>query len=167
MGGALDVTSEPGKGSKFSVWMPEHSGSGEGGSEALHLNDVRSGKGERLLVVDDEEALAALYAAVLQKIGYDVTTATGSVEAMELFARDPYAFDLVLTDMTMPGLTGDVLIERMKTLRPDVRAILCTGFSERLSEARLSALGVEAMLMKPISVATLDAAIRSALSGKG
>ncbi|MFO7884526.1 MAG: response regulator, partial [Desulfobacteraceae bacterium] len=103
---------------------------------------------ERILVVDDEASIVRLEEALLKKLGYKVSSRTGSIDALEKFKMDPYAFDLVLTDMSMPNMTGEKLAREMIAIRPDIPVILCTGFSERIDEQKAEAAGVKAFLMK-------------------
>lgn len=166
MGGAVTLQSAPGVGTKFSVWLPIHNGEGiaENTTQASHTCETGS---ERILVVDDEPALVDLYESMLGSLGYGVTVARGSLEALEIFKNAPCEFDLVITDMTMPAMTGDALTEKLKEVDPKVKVILCTGYSERLGEEKLKKLKVESLLMKPITMASLSEAIRKALGNKG
>jgi CheY-like chemotaxis protein len=107
---------------------------------------------ERLLFIDDEPALVHLGQAVLTQLGYDVTTCTSSVEALAAFQAAPQRFDLVITDYTMPQMTGDALTRALRRLRPDIPIILETGFSHTIDAEQAAGLGIDAFLLKPWTV---------------
>ncbi|MCX5875819.1 MAG: response regulator [Deltaproteobacteria bacterium] len=114
-------------------------------------------------MVDDEEMITGMLRVILQNLGYQVTICSGSLEALALVQHDPAAFDLLITDMTMPGLTGFELAQKALALRPDLPVILCTGFSELINKEQAKAMGIRAYLMKPVSVRELAQAARKAL----
>ncbi len=121
---------------------------------------------EQVLFVDDEESLVFTVKYKLQKLGYKVVAKQNPVNALELFNKEPDRFDLVITDMVMPEMTGDVLTEEVMKIRPDIPVILCTGFSENISEERAEALGVEAYVLKPVSTNEMAKTIRKVLDEK-
>ncbi len=121
---------------------------------------------ERVLLVDDENDLVEIGRLMLERLGYSVTTRTSSIEALELFKDDPGKFQVVITDMTMPNMTGDLLAQKLLDLRPELPVILCTGYSERMTEARAKEMGIKAFLMKPITVQDLSTAIRKVLGNR-
>ncbi len=163
-GGDVAVISEPGKGAAFSVYLPviKETQDIRPGLEAAPL----PGGCERILVVDDDVNIAGLVENMLASLGYQVTALTGSAEALRLFMEEPAAFDLVLTDMTMPQMTGAELAVKLLSLRPELPVLLCTGFSELMDEERAAALGLRALLMKPFSKTELACAVRAALNGE-
>ena len=118
---------------------------------------------ERILFIDDEHALIEIGSQMLERLGYEVVTRQGSVEALELFRAEPDKFDLVITDMTMPHMTGDKLARELMKIRPDIPVILCTGHSKLVSEAKAKDMGIRAFVMKPILKRTLAEAVRKAL----
>lgn len=118
---------------------------------------------ERILFVDDEEMLTELGQELITSLGYTVTATTNSNDALKLFSTDPNAFDLVITDMTMPGLTGMELSAELMAIRPDIPIILCTGFCEHINEKLAKENGVHNFLMKPYGRSTLSITIRNAL----
>ena len=146
-GGAVTVDSEPGKGSTFNVWLPSVDSEVKG--ERQGLESLPRGN-ERILFVDDESALAKVGEQTLETLGYRVVSRTSSLEALEVFRKQPDRFDLVITDMTMPSMTGDNLAKEVMKVRPDIPVILCTGYSERMSEGQARALGVRAFVIKPM-----------------
>jgi len=162
-GGGITVYSEPGKGSIVNIFLPtiEEAIS----SEAELMDELPTGD-ERILFIDDEKDLADLGKEMLQSIGYDVTTGTNSSEALETFRDKPHAFDLVITDMTMPGMTGLELARELRAIRPDVPIILSTGFSELINEKRVKELGVRELVMKPFTTIRLARIIRRILDAK-
>jgi len=160
-GGAVTVQSEPGKGSTFSVYLPRiQMAPGKPPEEGSCL--LPTGE-ERVLFVDDERLLAELGTKMLTPLGYQVTTATNSREALDRFRSDPSAFDLVITDHTMPGMTGAELAREVLHVRPDMPIILCTGFSENITEEKAGAIGIRKLLMKPLALRELAETIRKVL----
>jgi PAS domain S-box-containing protein len=159
-GGVILVHSEPGKGSTFDVYFPRtHSGamplvSGEA--------SVVGGR-ERVLVVDDDPAVAETTKIVLEQFGYAVTVRSGGQEALELFRKDPRRFDLVLSDQTMPYMTGDHLARELIRIRIDIPIILMTGYSETVDERKCTQLGIDRLLMKPVGPNDLARAVRDVL----
>ncbi|MGE5341409.1 MAG: response regulator [Candidatus Omnitrophota bacterium] len=146
-GGEIDVSSEPGNGTTFRVYFPITEALIEAPSESAgHV----IGGTERILFVDDEMSLAEMGKHLLEKLGYRVTVRTSSIDALETFRMIPDQFDLIITDQTMPNLTGIQLSEELLRIRPEIPVILCTGFSETVSKENFKALGVHAFVMKPI-----------------
>ncbi|MBW1767380.1 MAG: response regulator, partial [Deltaproteobacteria bacterium] len=145
--GAITVSSEQGKGTTFDVLFPRVQKDIEHEVEAFE--PLPSGN-ERILFVDDEKALADLGKQMLGRLGYKVFTRTSSIEALEAFRADPYKFDLIITDMTMPNMTGDVLAEEIMAIRPDIPIMLCTGFSERITKENAKKIGIREFAMKPL-----------------
>jgi CheY-like chemotaxis protein len=146
-GGAIDITSDPGKGTTVNVYFPLEN------IEMPLPEQVHKqipGGNERILFVDDEAVLAELGNVMLTSLGYRVTSRTSSIEALEAFRTRPHSFDLVITDMTMPNMRGDDLARELLKIRPDIPIILCTGFSEMISEEKAKTLGVRRLVMKPI-----------------
>ena len=158
--GALTVSSEPKKGTTFNVFLPRVEG---GVSTPVPVQEVFPPGTERILFVDDEVTLAELGTHMLEPFGYRVIKTTSSEEALETFRADPGAFDLLITDMTMPVLTGKELAREIKFLRPDLPIILCTGFSELINETKARESGIDAFLMKPYAVGDLVRTIHRVL----
>ena len=160
-GGAITVDSDLGKGVEFKIYLPlqREDASADGAKdEAL----IVGGK-ERILFIDDEAALVELATGILTGLGYLVVGRTGSIEALELFQSRPESFDLVITDMTMPNMTGSELAKQVLHIRPDIPVILCTGFSETMTQEKARAIGVKEFIMKPIVQRQIAAAIRRVL----
>ncbi len=161
--GDIRVASEPGRGTTVTVFLPMVGEAGDPGGKTDELF-LPSGT-ERILVVDDEPAIAGLIRQMLERLGYTAVAYTGSPDALEAFRSDIRAFDLVISDMTMPGMTGDRLAGELMALRPDIPVILCTGFSERMSRDIAGTIGVKGLLMKPIVKAEMAKMVRSILDG--
>jgi PAS domain S-box-containing protein len=159
--GYITVESEPGKGSTFDVYFPkiieEPAAEGTAGEEAVPI-----GK-ERILFVDDEEALVEMGEELLAELGYEVACRTSSREALALFKLDPSRFDLVVTDQTMPDMTGIQLAAELLSLRPEIPVILCTGFSYTANEESARAAGIKGFVMKPLTKRELARTIRKVL----
>lgn len=160
-GGDVTVQSESGKGATFQLYFPVIEREPEleessGPQELQHGN-------ERILVIDDEAQIAYLLAQMLEQMGYHVTTRTSSIEALEAFAAQPDKFDLIITDQTMPNLTGDQLADEIKRIREDIPIIVCTGFSEKITPQNAGKQGFSALLMKPVGRREMAKTIRDVL----
>ncbi len=118
---------------------------------------------ERILFIDDEEAIINIYSRAITKLGYKVDTRTDALGAMELLQKDPYLYDLVITDQTMPKLTGAELSKKILEIRKNMPIILCTGFSEKITPKNFQQLGIRGLLMKPIAQLEMAQAIRKVL----
>jgi len=160
IGGAIAVDSEPGKGSCFTIFLPVIE---DRPSDILPATLKVPGGSERILFVDDEPFQTDLGRQMLGRLGYRVQAFARSTEALEAFQADPGAFDLLITDMTMPEMTGDELARRVMALRPDMPVILCTGYSERITEETASALGIRGFVMKPVVISELALLLRKVL----
>ncbi len=160
-GGAIGAYSEKGKGSTFQVYLPLLADRVED-EEVIEAAPVVGGR-ERILFVDDEAVLAELGQKMLERLGYEVTALTSSLEALRLFRTDSEAFDLVITDYTMPHLTGAELAGEILKIRPRTPIIMCTGFSERITAQKAEALGLKRFLMKPLVTRQLAEAVREVL----
>ena len=160
--GDVTVESTPGTGSTFRVLLPRV-------SEDFSADDVgleTQGGKERILFVDDEDLLAELGKGRLEKLGYEVTAVADSTEALEVFLTEPSRFDLVVTDQTMPEMTGLDLAQRLLNIRPEIPVILCTGYSDSVSEEKALAMGIRGFLMKPLGKKELAEAVRRALDSE-
>ena len=160
-GGAITVESAPGRGTRFDLYFPhcdDHALTPPSPQTPLR------GRGERLLLVDDEAAIIRLWTAALTDLGYRVTAHTDSRAALEAFRETPEAFDLVITDQTMPQLTGEALAQELLRLRPRLPIIMCTGQFPVAAGARPGPLGVRATLLKPVSRLDLSLAIQRLLA---
>ena len=162
--GEIRVESEWGKGTTFNVYLPVIEQKPR--PEARFLPEVEHGAGERILLVDDEAPIVILMQEVLHSLGYEVAGRTSSLEAVAIFEKEPEGFDLVISDLSMPNLDGLELAERLRAIRPEVPIILCSGFSERVTDAHAERLGIVASLMKPVARADLAQVIRRALGRK-
>jgi PAS domain S-box-containing protein len=160
-GGAVTVSSVPGKGSVFTVYLPCVEAAAEG-DEDEDLTPLLKGT-ERLLFVDDEEALIDVGRQVLERLGYRVTADTSSLRAYDLFVKEPHDFDLVITDQTMPEMTGAELAKKILEIRPDMPIILCTGFSDKIFPEQALAAGVKRFVYKPLVVREMAENIRGLL----
>lgn len=166
IGGHISVDSEPGRGTTFKIYMPAAEVVPDQGDTATREDEDDHGT-ERILIVDDDPDIAKLYELVLGGVGYTVTAVSSATEALELFKADPNRYDLVISDMTMPVMTGLELVQKMFGIRPGVPAILCTGFSDCVDEASARDLGIAEYLMKPVTRQELLEKVRRALGREG
>ena len=162
--GLITVDSTPGKGTDFDVFLPKIEENIQ--VEARAASELPTGT-ERIVFVDDEEALALLGQKMLISLGYNVTIKTNPLDALEAFRAAPDALDLLVTDMTMPGLRGDELAKELLAIRPDLPIILCTGFSELMNETLARKIGIGEFLMKPFTKQNLAKAVRNLLGRRG
>lgn len=159
-GGTVSVINNPGKGASFSFVLPVYIYN----HELTHIKAAATATGnETVLMVDDEEDIAIIGKMMLEDQGFRVKTALSSLEAIELVRKNPSLFDVIVTDMTMPNLTGDVLFGKIREICPKVPLILCTGHSESIDEEKAIKLGFSAFLFKPFSRRQLAGAVRNAI----
>ena len=159
-GGTIVVTSEPDGGTTFDIYLPSVETSDvpeDSFSEPLPMGQ------ERILLIDDEETIIEMGKQILQGLGYDVVTHKYCLQALGHFRDHPNMFDLVITDLTMPKMNGMELASEFLKIRPDIPIILCTGFSERLTEKKAQAYGIRKFMVKPLIMRELAVAIREAL----
>ncbi len=163
MRGAITVESEVNKGTTFHVYLPvldkEHQ------PREVRHSLIRGGT-EHILMVDDETAITQMGSQMLERLGYQVTVRNSSVDALALFQTAPGQFDLVLSDMAMPHMTGDRLALEIMRIRPDIPVILCTGYSDQINQEQAEARGIHSLLFKPIVKHELAESIRNALDRK-
>ncbi|MBU1706733.1 response regulator, partial [bacterium] len=158
--GVIMVSSELGKGSTFRIYLPKLKGEA---SEKTSEEKIIPRGSETILFVDDEEMLVELGQKMLGNLGYNVTARTSSIEALEAFRAQPDRFDLVVTDQTMPNMTGAELATEVMHIRPDMPVILVTGFSEAVTPEKAKQLGIRDYIQKPVVMAELGTAIRQVL----
>lgn len=161
--GHISVYSEPGQGTTFRVYLPKLV-SVEPQKELYRPDTAAPCGHERLLIVDDEPALREVQARILESLGYEVTVAATSTEALQMIVESPQHFDLLVTDMNMPAMSGAELIRQARLAQPNLPVILCTGFSEAMNEKNTKALGHALHLMKPVTQHDLHTAIRRLLA---
>jgi PAS domain S-box-containing protein len=159
--GFVALDSEPGKGTTFRVYLPK--AARDAADDALDFEPVPCGS-EHILFVDDEEVLAEMVQSMLERLGYRVTIRTSALEALTTFQNHPDLFDLIITDQTMPGMTGLDLARRVLALRPQLPIILCTGYSTLISEEKAKAHGIREFALKPVTKKDLAVLIRKVLN---
>ena len=162
-GGLVTAVSQVGEGSTFQVYLPIVQG------EALQETKgktVTPTGGESILFVDDEIALQEIGQQMLEHLGYRAVVTGSSLDALEIFSKSPEAYDLVITDMTMPHMTGEELARRLLTIRPDLPIILCTGYSEKFTSDKAREIGIRAFFMKPLAIEQLAIIVRRVLDGE-
>jgi PAS domain S-box-containing protein len=158
--GTITVKSEPGKGSTFNVYFPRVQT--EIKAETTAQETLPKGDG-KILFIDDEAELAKMGRMMLESLGYSVVSCADSTEAVEEFLENPGQYDLVITDMTMPGMTGLDVTHAVLRVNPKIPVILCTGYSEIIDDMKAKQVGVREFLMKPIPMNTLATAVRKVL----
>ena len=161
--GAISVDSEVGKGTSFSIFFPISER--EPVPEPTVDEDLPTGK-ERILFVDDEESIVKMGNQRLERLGYKVESTTSPIEAVDLFRSKPDQFDLVITDLTMPKMTGDKLVKEILNIRPDVPIIICTGFRKKMDGEKAREIGAAGYLEKPHNKHDLARMVRQVLDGK-
>jgi signal transduction histidine kinase/ActR/RegA family two-component response regulator len=159
--GDISVTSSPGKGTTFKVYLPITEDA-DIVTELEPSNGAAKGN-ERILLIDDEEQIVSMEQQMLENLGYEVTARTDSTKALKEFSEQPQNFDLVITDMTMPQMTGDELAQKLLDIKPDIPVILCTGFNEDITEEKALAMGIQKFVMKPVIKNDLATTIRTVL----
>jgi len=161
-GGSISCQSKPGGGTVFQVYLPVV-------DDSALLDEQVEGYvqrgSEHILFIDDEAILAEMGKNMLERLGYQVTARKNSIEALTTFQNQPQDFDLVITDQTMPGMTGSDLARRMLQIRPDLPIILCTGYSSLMSKENARSLGIKGFAMKPLAKKDIAALIRTMLDG--
>jgi PAS domain S-box-containing protein len=160
-GGAITVRSTPKHGTTFEIYLPC---SQEPPVSADAIIIPASQDHACLLFIDDEQTLVHLGQAMLERLGYEVVAKTNSREALETFRATPHRFDLVITDQTMPYMTGEALIQELRRIRSDIPVILCTGFSHTMTDEKAALLNIEAYLIKPLQLNDLAQAIHDILA---
>jgi signal transduction histidine kinase/ActR/RegA family two-component response regulator len=161
--GAIRVESREGIGTTFTLYFPvvEH--------REIKIEKIETqitGGSEHILIVDDEPSIVKVESKVLERMGYKVTPQTSSVDALDTFKKSPDQFDLVITDLTMPYLTGEKLAAQIIKLRPDIPIILCTGFSTSNTTKEILATGVTTIIKKPVITQKLVETVRRVLDGR-
>jgi PAS domain S-box-containing protein len=159
--GAISVQSRPGRGTVFNIYFPRL---GEEPAAAAAEPALRPARGrERILIVEDEEGQRMSLVRGLERLGYRVTSAAEGSSALSAFRKDPGAFDLVLTDQSMPGMSGLELASELVKLRPDIPILLCTGFSEKVDGGTVGQKGIRDLVMKPFTLIEISRFIRKVL----
>ena len=158
--GDIKVYSEEGKGTTFNVYLPLMKKSTE--AVANDQASVLQTGTESILLVDDEESVVRLEKQMLERLGYKVVAQSSSIDALELFKANPDNYDLVVTDMTMPNMTGDKLAKEILAVR-DMAVIICTGFSERINKEQAEVIGVSGFIMKPVVKSEMAQMVRKVL----
>jgi PAS domain S-box-containing protein len=156
-GGAVTVYSQPGRGTAFRLYFP--AAFEPQAQHELEQQDIQRGRGERVMYVDDESALVSLTARMLRRIGYEVSGYTSAVEALSAFRSQPQAFDVVVTDLSMPGMSGLELAREVHAVRPDIPIFMTSGYLHPDDQAAALRLGIREVILKPNTVAELSEAL--------
>ena len=159
--GEIKVYSEPGKGTTFTIFLPRIHAHAKQASASV-VDNIPKGSGN-ILLIDDEAKIVEVISQMLDYLGYRVTALTDSSAALKDFRRHPDRYDLVITDMTMPHMTGDVLARKLLAMRPDLPILLCTGYSRSISREKAQLMGIRDFIMKPPTISELARAIYRAL----
>jgi CheY-like chemotaxis protein len=156
--GAVTVQSSPGQGTTFHLYFPAADAAPE--QLGATQTETSEGKGEHVLYVDDEEALVFLATRMLRRLGYQVTGLSDAAQALQEFRARPHAFDVVVTDTSMPGLSGLALTEQVRSIRPEVPVVLVSGYFRPEDLESAQRLGVKGVIFKPHSAQELSETIR-------
>jgi len=162
--GKIFVNSTLGKGATFTIYFPVVTEKPV--MDVITPDEIPKGNGEKILFVDDEASIVKMAGNMLERLGYIFKTETNPLDALELFRSKPDAFDLVITDMTMPNLTGVKLIEKLKKIRPDIPVVICTGYSTIIDEEKAISFGIDGYTMKPIVMRDIAITIRDVMDKK-
>lgn len=160
-GGSLSVISRPGQGSTFRAWFPKVPSSNP--SEALEVRIMKNAGTERILFVEDEIAISTLVKKQLERFGYSVTAHFNGAEALGVFKADPERFDLVISDMGIPGLNGLALAEEIRQIRPDIPILICSGSDEYVADTSVCHSDICGFLLKPFTLGEITHLVRSTL----
>ena len=160
-GGNITIYSEPGKGTTVHAYLPVIE-KGISEEETYPTGPVPTGA-ERILLVDDEQSVIKVEKEILESLGYNVVPYISPVEALEHFREHSAAYDLVITDMTMPKMTGDKLARGIMAIRPDIPVIMCTGFSELINKDDALQIGIRKFVTKPIIINSFARTLRQVL----
>lgn len=160
--GELFVSSRPGNGTTFDIYFPRYCQTIDVCRAEEKQKPLKGS--ESLLIVDDEVEITEVLCAMLENLGYRVTGLNDSQAALSAFENAPYDYDMVLTDLTMPNMTGEQLAGRIQLIRDDVPIVLCTGYGDGISKERLRLSGIDEYLIKPVALGDLAAVIRNALN---
>jgi CheY-like chemotaxis protein len=158
--GQIFVQSLPGQGARFEVWLPAVTEDQERGETVQSSPAMGS---ERILYVDDERALGLMMNRMLTSLGYEINVCDNPTRALAMVQDQPLAFDLVITDLTMPQMTGLVLAEKLLQIRTDLPVLLCTGYGDQIEENKCREVGIVELIHKPVSKMELATVIRRAL----
>ncbi|BBO84716.1 hypothetical protein DSCO28_52820 [Desulfosarcina ovata subsp. sediminis] len=162
-GGTIRAFSRPGRFTEFQLYLPVADMPVNIDPSTFDQQGLPGGH-EHIMLVDDEEMLVDMMRQILEQLGYTVTAYTSSNTALDAFLADPGRFDLLITDMTMPGITGTGLSKAVKRTRTNFPVILCTGYNEQISEDNAQSLGIQALIMKPVGMQQLAETIRRVLT---
>ena len=158
--GSIAIESQVGKGTTVEILFPLLEGKTQ---ENKKIAETLPTGTERILCIDDEPSMVKMITRMLESFGYEVVGMTNSLDALGLFTKDPEAFDLILSDMAMPDLAGDLLAEKMLQVNPEIPIVLCTGYSDHINKEKSLASGIMAFVHKPMSKAVLARVIRNVL----
>ena len=162
-GGVIIADGKVAQGSTFTMLFPEHEGLHE--LETDEPNLLPTGNGENILFVDDEPSITKLGKRHLESLGYKAETTNSPEEALERVRKDPHKYDLVVSDMAMPNMTGNNLIIEILRIHKNMPTIICTGYSANFSNEEAKEIGVNAFLMKPLIKSELATTVRKVLDG--
>ncbi len=161
--GLMKVTSHPDTETTFQIFFPEIREEGE--NKITETEPLATGS-ERILIVDDEISIVNLTRRRVENLGYQATATTSSKKALQIFHKQPQLYDLVITDQTMPEMTGDILTQDLRKIRADIPIIVCSGYNEKMDSEKAASLGINTFLMKPVDKKDLAVAIRNTLGGE-
>jgi CheY-like chemotaxis protein len=161
LNGDIGVQSEPGQKTTFQILLPVYKTTKETAPQKV-IQPFKTGN-ENILLVDDDKIVVQFHKKAIESLGYTVTAFSNSLEALDRFQKMPDSFDLVITDMTMPDMTGGQLAEQILEIKPDMPIILLTGYSDQLNQEQAKTIGIQGYLTKPVLQRVLANSIRNTL----
>jgi len=155
--GAITVYSQPGKGTTFRLYFP--AAADTAAEVEVPQREIARGRGERVLYVDDEDTLVRLGTRILRRLGYEITGCTDPAEALQAFRSNPRAFDVIVTDLSMPGMSGFDLARGLLEIRPDVPVVMTSGYLRPEDQETAARVGIRALILKPNTVEELGSVL--------
>ena len=158
------MESKPDEGSTFRFYLPIAPNNVQ--EKTIVKKKVLNGNNEHILLVDDEESVTDMLESMLERMGYNVTSISDSSQALQIFRKEPQAFDVVISDQTMPGMSGVQLTKELRNISPGIPIIICTGYSDTINREKTIKMGINGFIEKPFLQNDISIVIKQALNKK-